>query len=313
LENLADMGLLAKLIHAGARIHQAGCNGCIGMGQAPATGQISLRTVPRNFPGRSGTKEDAVYLCSPETAVASALTGEITDPRDLETPYPSFEEPAEIIINEEMLVPPAPNGQHIELEKGPNIKPLPQFDPLPDDLLGKALLVLGDNISTDEIMPAGSEVLPYRSNIPAISEFVFAQIDDDYSSRALDHKEEGHFIVAGENYGQGSSREHAALAPRYLGLRAVIAKSFARIHWQNLVNFGILPLTFKEAADYESIHEKDELALPEISEGINSGREVELVNHTRGGSYTVQHDLTERQVEILLVGGQINLFRKRRR
>ncbi len=311
LENLAEMGLLAKLIHAGARLHQAGCNGCIGMGQAPATGRISLRTVPRNFPGRSGTKKDAVYLCSPETAVASALTGQITDPRDLNIPYPQFEEPDEIIINQEMLVPPIPESGHIELEKGPNIKPLPQFDPLPDNLEGKVLIVVGDDISTDEIMPAGARVLPYRSNIPEISRFVFNQIDEDYSSRAWQHQQQGHFIVAGENYRQGSSREHAALAPRYLGLRAVIAKSFARIHWQNLVNFGIVPLTFVDAADYGRILEGDLLTLPNICQAIHEGKQTKLVNQTKDETYIVEHGLSDRQVEIVLAGGQINFFRKR--
>jgi aconitate hydratase len=311
LENLAEMGLLARLIHAGARIHQAGCNGCIGMGQAPATGRISLRTVPRNFPGRSGTKEDAVYLCSPETAVASALTGKITDPRDLSMSYPHFEEPDEIIINQAMLVPPTADSSHIELEKGPNIKPLPLFDPLPDKLEGKVLMLVGDDVSTDAIMPAGAKVLPYRSNIPEISKFVFNQIDEDYHKRAWQHQEQGHFVVAGENYGQGSSREHAALAPRYLGLRAVIAKSFARIHWQNLINFGIVPLTFVDMADYGRIREGDLLALPNIRQAIGSGKHIELVNRTKGETYLVEHDLSERQVEIVLIGGQINLFRKR--
>ena len=311
LENLVEMGLLAKLIHGGARIHQAGCNGCIGMGQAPATGRISVRTVPRNFPGRSGTKEDAVYLCSPETAAASALTGRITDPRDLEMPYPQFEEPAEIIINEEMLVPPTPESEHVSLEKGPNIKPLPQFAPLPDVLQGKALMVVGDDVSTDEIMPAGAKVLPFRSNIPEISKFVFAQIDDDYYQRAMKYKEQGHFVVAGENYGQGSSREHAALAPRFLGLRAVIAKSFARIHRQNLVNFGILPLTFVDKADHGRIVEGDELALLDITHALRSGERIELVNQSKDESYFTEHGLSDRQVEIVLVGGQINLFRKR--
>lgn len=311
LENLADLGLLGQLIRAGARIHQAGCNGCIGMGQAPATGRISLRTVPRNFPGRSGTKEDAVYLCSPETAVASALTGKITDPRDLDIPYPQFEEPDEIIINQAMLVPPMAESRHIELEKGPNIKPLPLFDPLSDALEGKVLIVVGDDISTDAIMPAGAKVLPYRSNIPEISKFVFNQIDEDYSNRAWQHQEQGHFVVAGENYGQGSSREHAALAPRYLGLRAVIAKSFARIHWQNLVNFGIVPLTFVDMADYGRILEGDLLALPNIRQAIRNGKQAELVNQTKDETYIVEHGLSERQVEIVLVGGQINLFRKR--
>ncbi|MFZ0545585.1 MAG: aconitate hydratase [Candidatus Promineifilaceae bacterium] len=311
LENLAQMGLLAKLIHSGARIHQAGCNGCIGMGQAPATGRISLRTVPRNFPGRSGTKEDAVYLCSPETAVASALNGRITDPRDLDMPYPSFEEPDEIIINQEMLVPPAPESEHVELEKGPNIKPLPQFPALADDLSGKALIVVGDDISTDEIMPAGAKVLPYRSNIPEISKFVFSQIDEDYYQRAMENREQGHFVVAGENYGQGSSREHAALAPRFLGLRAVIAKSFARIHWQNLVNFGILPLTFMNQADYGRIVEGDELALPDISHALRSDGPIKVINESKNETYLTKHGLSDRQVEIVLVGGQINLFRKR--
>jgi aconitate hydratase len=312
LENLADMGLLARLIRAGARLHQAGCNGCIGMGQAPASGRISLRTVPRNFPGRSGTREDAVYLCSPETATASALTGKITDPRDLDMPYPRFEEPEQIIINQAMLEPPLPESRHIELVKGPNIKPLPQFDPLPSDLEGSVLIVLGNDVSTDEIMPAGARVLPYRSNIPEISKFVLYQVDEDYNHRALEHQKQGHFIVAGENYGQGSSREHAALAPRYLGLRAVIAKSFARIHWQNLVNFGVLPLTFVNPEDYDRIVEGDLLALPAIRQAIRDGGQAELVNQTKGETYIVEHDLSERQVEVVLVGGQINIFRKRR-
>jgi len=311
LENLMEMGLLAKLVHAGARIHQAGCNGCIGMGQAPASNRISLRTVPRNFPGRSGTREDAVYLCSPETAAAAALTGKITDPRDLDIPYPHFEEPEEIIIIRQMLVAPAPASVHVELEKGPNIKPLPQFKPLPDTLEGKALMVVGDDISTDEIMPAGSKVLPYRSNIPEISKFVFAQIDENYYDRAIACQEQGHFVVAGHNYGQGSSREHAALAPRYLGLRAVIAKSFARIHWQNLVNFGILPLTFADSADFDQIVEGDLLVLPNIRAAIRSGRQVVLLNKTKDEQYHVEHALSPRQVEIVLVGGQINQFRKR--
>jgi aconitate hydratase len=311
LENLVEMGYLAKLIHSGGRVHQAGCNGCIGMGQAPATGRISLRTVPRNFPGRSGTKEDAVYLCSPETAAAGALTGQITDPRDLDIPYPNFEEPERITLNQDSLVPPAPQDKHIQLQKGPNIKPLPDFGPLPDRLEGKTLIVVGDNVSTDEIMPAGAKVLPFRSNIPEISRFVFSQIDEDYSNRALKHQDEGHFVVAGENYGQGSSREHAAIAPRFLGLRAVIAKSFARLHWQNLINFAVLPLTFVDAADFGRIIEGDRLALPNIREAIRSGKQLNLVNLSRDETYVVEHDLSDRQVEIVLVGGQINAFRKR--
>jgi len=313
LENLVELDLLTPLIHAGARIHQAGCNGCIGMGQAPASGRISLRTVPRNFPGRSGTKEDAVYLCSPETAAASALTGVITDPRTLQMAYPHFAEPDDIIINTQMMVAPPErnaNGADVELVKGPNIQSLPPFDPLPDTLEGPVLMAVGDDISTDEIMPAGSEVLPYRSNIPAISQFVFAQIDESYYARAMERQETGHLVVAGENYGQGSSREHAALAPRYLGLRAVIAQSYARIHWQNLINFGILPLTFADPADRERIKQGDVLLLSDVRRAIQSGHRVEVVNTTRDETYPVEHQLSARQVEGLLVGGLIKQYRQ---
>jgi aconitate hydratase len=220
LETLASEGWLLDLIAAGARLHQAGCNGCIGMGQAPATGRISLRTFPRNFPGRSGTKDDLVYLCSPETAVAAALTGVITDPRDLGIPYPEFRLPERSYVNTEMLESPGSDGGGA-LEKGPNIASLPDFDPLPATLSGPVLLKVGDDVSTDEIMPAGSRVLPYRSNIPAMAEFVFDGIDETYPQRAVDVRDAGgHFVVGGNNYGQGSSREHAAIAPRYLGLRA---------------------------------------------------------------------------------------------
>jgi aconitate hydratase len=292
-------------------MHQAGCNGCIGMGQAPATGRISLRTVPRNFPGRSGTKEDQVYLCSPETAAASALTGVITDPRTLGMKYPRFMEPKKVIINTDMLIPPAKDGEKVELEKGPNIAPLPRFDPLPDIIEGPVLLKVGNNISTDEIMPAGEQVLPYRSNIPAISKFVFAQIDETYHNRAMQYAPSGSLIVAGRNYGQGSSREHAAIAPRYLGLKVVIAKSFARIHWQNLVNFGILPLTFVNPADWERINQNDLLTLSNVREGIRRGNQVNVINKTKGESYPTEHVMTERQVEMVLAGSLINLMRKR--
>ncbi|MDX1688737.1 MAG: aconitate hydratase [Candidatus Promineifilaceae bacterium] len=313
LENLASRGPLSALIRSGARIHQAGCNGCIGMGQAPATDQISLRTVPRNFPGRSGTPEDKVYLVSPETAAASALTGCITDPRSLEMAYPQFKEPEEIIINEEMLMPPASKHEHVDLQKGPNIKTLPQFDPLPDEISGPVLIKVGDDISTDEIMPAGARVLPYRSNIPEISKFVYEPVDENYYENAMRHREEGHLIVGGANYGQGSSREHAALAPRYLGVRAVIAKSFARIHWQNLINFGILPLTFDDTADWDEIVEGDVLKLPDVCNAIRTGDEVEVVNETSGKRILTRHTLSKRQVEMVLDGGLINLFRKRHR
>ncbi len=312
LENLAAMGLLQKLIASGARIHQAGCNGCIGMGQAPATGRISLRTVPRNFPGRSGTKEDQVYLCSPETAAASALTGVITDPRTLGVPCPRFAEPDRIVINTRMLLPPEDPGSAVELEKGPNIRPLPAFDPLPERIAGPVLLKLGDDVSTDEIMPAGNRVLPYRSNIPEISKFAFGRIDENFYSRALPHREKGFFIVGGNNYGQGSSREHAALVPRYLGLRVVLALSFARIHWQNLANYGILPLTFADPADYARVEQSDELVIERPAEAIGRSPTVRVVNRTRNTSFAAVHSLSERQIEAVLSGGLINAVRLRR-
>ncbi|HNP51587.1 MAG TPA: aconitate hydratase [Nitrosomonas nitrosa] len=310
LENLISLGLLEKLIHAGARLHQAGCNGCIGMGQAPATGRISLRTVPRNFPGRSGTREDQVYLCSPETAAASALNGVITDPRTLDTAYPSFSEPEKIRLNVGMLVPPAPQEDQVKLEKGPNIKPLPSFEPLPDTLDGSALLKVGDDISTDEIMPAGANILPLRSNIPEISQFCFSQVDETYSKRAMEHRNQGSFVVGGNNYGQGSSREHAALAPRYLGLKAVIAKSFARIHWQNLINFGILPLTFVDAGDWKKIDQDDVLSISDIRESLQGDESITVANKTQNTSFQVIHSMSTRQIEMVLAGSLINLVRK---
>jgi aconitate hydratase len=316
LENLMHSGHLQMLTRAGARIHQAGCNGCIGMGQAPATGQISLRTVPRNFPGRSGTKEDAVYLVSPETAAASALTGKITDPRDLEDiygmTYPDAQEPEDIRINTDQLVAPPSEeeAKDIELEKGPNVVSLPAFDELPDELNVPVLLKMGDDISTDEIMPAGSRILPYRSNIPKISEFVFEQVDETFFERSQEVRDTGHSIVAGTNYGQGSSREHAALAPRWLGTRVKLAKSFARIHRQNLANFGILPLTFKQDADYESIDQGDVLQLTDLRNQIQSSHDVEVYNKTKDETYTLEHDLTERELQMVLEGSQIGVVKK---
>ncbi|MDT8435902.1 MAG: aconitate hydratase [Gemmatimonadota bacterium] len=310
LENLIDLGLLLPLVHAGARIHQAGCNGCIGMGQAPATEGISLRTVPRNFPGRSGTREDKVYLVSPETATASALTGRITDPRTLEFPYPRFEEPERQIVNVEMLEAPPSDGSDVELRKGPNIASLPEFKPLPESAGGPVLLKVGDNVSTDEIMPAGAEILPFRSNVPEISRWVFDPIDPTYHDRALAAKEAGgHVVVAGRNYGQGSSREHAALAPRYLGLVAVLAKGIARIHWQNLVNFGILPLGFVDDADYDAIDRGDALTLPHVRAEVCDGTDVTVENRTKGRTFTVRHRMSDRQVEMILAGSLISFFR----
>lgn len=311
LENLISMGLLGKLIHSGARLHQAGCNGCIGMGQAPATNKISLRTVPRNFPGRSGTKEDKVYLCSPETAAASALSGVITDPRTLKMDYPKFQEPDEIIVNTEMLIPPAEKSEDIQLEKGPNIKPLPPFASLPDKFTGMVMLKVGDNISTDEIMPAGAKVLPFRSNIPELSKYVFSQIDETFYDRAMEYKDKGFFVVGGENYGQGSSREHAALAPRYLGLKVVIAKSFARIHWQNLINFGILPLTFINPEDMQKIDHGDVLSIDNLVNNIKKGNQISVRNQTKNLQIQTVHSMSKRQVEMILAGSLIELVKKK--
>jgi aconitate hydratase len=308
LENLVHDGHIAALIRAGARLHQAGCNGCIGMGQAPATDKLSLRTVPRNFPGRSGTRDDQVCLVSPETAAASALRGVITDPRQLGIPYPHVREPEQPILNIQMFEAPVESPiDHPHLEKGPNIKSLPEFEPLPSELEIPVLLKVGDNISTDEILPAGARVLPFRSNIQGIAQFAFAQIDDTYHERALSVREAGgHVVVGGSNYGQGSSREHAALAPRYLGLRAVLAKSFARIHRQNLVNFGVLPLVFSNPADYELLSKDETIRIIDIAEQLKSGREI-IIHAKR--DIPMHHALSPRQMQVLLEGGLINWVR----
>jgi aconitate hydratase len=310
LDTLVEEGYLGRLIRAGARIHQAGCNGCIGMGQAPATGRISLRTVPRNFPGRSGTREDQVYLCSPETATASALTGRITDPRDLGGPPPRYTEPERIHVNADMLEPPG--EERVELEKGPNIKDLGEFPPLPRTIRGPVGIKVGDDVSTDEILPAGTRALPYRSNIPEISRFTFEPLDPGYHDRAIEHRRQGHLIVGGRNYGQGSSREHAALAPRYLGVQAVIARSYARIHWQNLANFGILPALFENTNDYDRVAQGDEIELPEVRAALEGERPLVARNLTRSQEYPLRHDLSERQVGMVLAGGIIPLQRQER-
>ena len=304
LEDLTQGGWTSDLIRSGARIHQSGCMGCIGMGQAPAVGRNSLRTMPRNFPGRSGTDEDAVWLCSPETAAAAALTGKITDPRDLDMPYPKPQLPEQYSINTEMLVPPLEEDEarQVELIKGTNIKSLPEFDKLPDDLELPVLLRTGDNVSTDEIMPAGSRVLPYRSNIPKMAEFVYLQVDSTYPSRAAE-AEGGHAIVGGDNYGQGSSREHAVIAPRHLGLRVVVAKSFARIHWQNLANFGVLPLEFADPDDYERISQGDVLKFSGLREAVASSTSVTA--HLGEAAVKLRHRLSDRQVDMVLAGGRI--------
>ena len=313
LEDLSKAGLLDDLLSAGARLHQVGCNGCIGMGQAPATGRNSLRTVPRNFPGRSGTPEDSVWLCSPETAVASALTGRITDPRSLaraypDVPKPEFHRTGRDLRDRLIEAPVPPDRRHLEFSRGPNIRALPTFDALPDALRVFVLLRLGDDISTDEIMPAGARVLPFRSNIPKIAEFCFEGVDGEYAKRALEQRDAGgHAIVAGFNYGQGSSREHAALAPRYLGLRIVLAKSFARIHRENLVNFGVLPLRFTREDDYDRVRRGSELELMDLRTRVRDGAPIAI--DVDGKRLEAHHDLPERLLELVLAGGAINQLR----
>jgi len=316
IENLATGGALATLVAAGARFHQAGCNGCIGMGQAPATGHISLRTVPRNFPGRSGSLDDQVYLVSPETAAASALSGMISDPRDWATAqglaYPVFQEPAVQAINRDLIPPPQAPGITVRLERGPNIKALPEFEPLPDEAAVPVLLKMGDNVSTDEIMVAGQKALPFRSNLPALAQFAYAAFDTRFSEHAAAAKARwgGHGVVAGENYAQGSSREHAALAPRYLGQIAVIAKSYARIGWQNLANVGILALVFNDLADYDKVKADDVLAFSDLHAALAAGRDIQVTNTTTKAVFACHHTFSERQVQAVLAGGQIHLYRQ---
>ncbi|OBB26033.1 aconitate hydratase [Mycolicibacterium peregrinum] len=310
LTDLTRIGATTELVINGARIHQAGCMGCIGMGQAPATGRNSLRTMPRNFPGRSGTKEDSVWLCSPETAAASAITGVITDPRqwaaDNGIEYPELDLPTHFSVNTAMLVAPVAleQARAVEVVKGPNISSLPELTPLPDAVTAPVLLKVGDNISTDEISPAGARALPFRSNIPKLAMFSFTQIDESYPERAQSAAN-GHIIVGGENYGQGSSREHAAIAPRYLGLQVVIAKSFARIHWQNLANFGVLALEFADPADYDSLTQGDILALAGLRRALTGEDPITVTNTTRNTSFAVRHRLSPRQIRHVLAGGLI--------
>ncbi|APG59558.1 aconitate hydratase [Christiangramia salexigens] len=320
IQNMIDNRAFANLIKAGARFHQSGCMGCIGMGQAPASGTISLRTMPRNFPDRSGTKDDQVHLCSPETAAASALTGKITDPRDLEhiynMKYPKFVHPETEIINTEMLVAPPEDGTNIQLKKGPNIKSLPYIEPMQKNYNVPVLLKMGDNISTDEILKAGAEVLPFRSNLPEISKYSYTVIDETFYDRAMQAKDEhgGHIVVAKDNYAQGSSREHAALAPKYLGQVAVIANSYARIAWQNLVNFGILPLEFIDISDYEKIEQGDSVIFKDLREDVKNRKNIRVVVKKKDGGkdeFETKHSMSDRQIDILLKGGIINEFKEK--
>ncbi len=312
LENLVEMSALEPLIAAGARLHQSGCMGCIGMGQAPASKIISLRTMPRNFFGRSGTLDDQVYLCSPETAMAAALTGKITDPRELENlmniTYPKWKEPTQIKLNKQMLI--APNELTAELIKGPNIKTLPDFEELPNELEIPILLKMGNDISTDGILKAGADVLPLRSNIPEISKYAYYAIDQSFYNRAIQNYR-GFCVVAGENYAQGSSREHAALAPRYLGQKFAIAKSYARIGWQNLINFGIIPFEFKNSADWDKLEQGDILRIEGLRTAIKNSASVTAIVVGKGIEISLTYNISERQVEIILKGGVINFVKQK--
>lgn len=319
IQNMIENKAFANLITAGARFHQSGCMGCIGMGQAPASGTISLRTMPRNFPDRSGTKDDQVHLCSPETAAASALTGKITDPRDLEKlynmSYPQYQAPELHIIKTDMLVAPPEDNSKVELKKGPNITSIPHINELQSSYEVPVQLKMGDNISTDEILKAGAEVLPFRSNLPEISKYSYTVIDPTFYDRAMKTKDQygGHIVVAGNNYAQGSSREHAALAPKYLGQVAVVAKSYARIAWQNLVNFGILPLEFENNDDYDKFEQDDMIQFKNLRDDVENRNTITLLIKKDTGTIEIptKHSMSDRQIRILLKGGIINDFKDR--
>lgn len=302
---LALNGALADMIAAGARILECACGPCIGMGQSPNSAGVSLRTFNRNFEGRSGTADAQVYLVSPETAAASALTGVLTDPRTLgeESEIPM---PEHFLINDNMVEAPIEEAlmETVEIQRGPNIKPFPVSQPLPDSIEKKAILKVGDNITTDHIMPAGAKILPYRSNIPYLSQFCFGVCDKEFPQRCKE--EGGGIVIGGSNYGQGSSREHAALVPLYLGIKAVVAKSYARIHCANLANAGLIPLQFVDEADYDRIDQMDELRLPHIKEELKQGTQVTLEDVTKGFAVQVEAQLTQRQREMVLAGGLLN-------
>jgi len=308
LEMITRNGGLTSMISAGARILESTCGPCIGMGNAPSTKAVSIRTFNRNFEGRSGTKDALVYLTSPEVAAAAALKGVITDPRKLGKKPPKIAMPKTFIVDDNMVIPPLPlkKAALVEIIRGPNIKPLPEFKPLPSMIQGKVLIKVGDNITTDHIMPAGAKILPLRSNIPAMAEHVFAPIDSAFPKRAKEMG--GGFIIGGANYGQGSSREHAALAPMYLGVKVVVTKSFARIHLANLINFGILPLTFANESDYDQLERDDELEL-DVS-GLN-GKNLKLKNKTKGVDIDVKHPLVGRDIEIIKAGGSLGFVKAR--
>jgi aconitate hydratase len=305
---VAAQGALADMIAAGARILESACGPCIGMGQAPPSGGVSIRSFNRNFPGRSGTKDARVYLASPEACTVCALSGKITDPREWgEMPKVSL--PESIPIDDGFIVRPPADGRSVEIVRGPNIKPLPKQSPLAEKIAGEVLLKVGDNITTDHIMPAGAQILPLRSNIPAISEYVYYRVDPDFAKRAKEKK--GGIIVGGLNYGQGSSREHAALAPAYLGIRAVLAKAFARIHHANLINFGIPPLVFENAEDYDKIEQGDKLQMDHVLTAIQAEDPIIVHDATRAVDIPVRYHLTPFARDVLLAGGLLNYTRQR--
>lgn len=302
MEMLARNGALADIISAGARILENSCGPCIGMGQAPGTDAVSLRTFNRNFYGRSGTLSAQVYLVSPETAAVSAINGYLTDATELDLDI-KVELPEKFLIDDSMIIAPAVDGSKVEVKRGPNIKPFPVNNPLSESLEGKAILKVGDNITTDHIMPSNSKLLPYRSNIPYLADYCFNTVDENFPKYAKENN--GGFIVGGSNYGQGSSREHAALAPLYLGVKGVIAKSFARIHKANLINNGIVPMTFVDEADYDKINHFDELVISDIKAGLKAGV-AEVVNKTAGYSFKVNVELTQKEIEVIEAGGRLN-------
>jgi aconitate hydratase len=303
-EMLSREGLIADMIAAGARILESSCGPCIGMGGAPGSGHVSIRSFNRNFQGRSGTKDASVYLTNPIACTVMALKGEIIDPRDAGYEVPAVEEPEAFLINDNLLIPPKADISGVVIIKGPNIKEVPVKEPLKPEIKAEVLLKLGNNVTTDDIMPAGSKVLPFRSNIAAISDFVFENIDKTFSTRAREAKAKGGvIIVCGENYGQGSSREHAAIAPMYLGLQAVFAKSFARIHRANLINFGVMPLLFKSEQDYDRVEQGDILAVKDVVNAVKGAQTFTVGNLTKGYDFEVESNLNERERELILKGG----------
>jgi aconitate hydratase len=303
---LAQNGALTDLIAAGARLLETSCGPCCGQGQAPATGAVSVRSFNRNFPGRSNTSDAQVYLASPETCAATALYGVITDPRKLGDPI-AIKTPSRYIVNDNMIVSPSRDPEAVEIIRGPNIKPVPVAKPVQDTLRYRVLIKVGDNISTDHILPSGAKILSLRSNIPAISEYMFTAVDPGFVQRAKEWG--GGFIIGGVNYGQGSSRDHAAMAPSYLGVKAVFAKSYARIHYTNLINLGIMPLTFADAADFENLELGDELVIAGIHEELRTGKTLTVKNLTRCTTFNLIYNFSKRQVEIILAGGLLNYIK----